>query len=245
MCRRGVWLEDGTYLISRRDSKDKLLALYAANDECVSSFFQRDPVDARKTSTYRNTNSFSCCDGQLYYGYPFCDTLFPVIGTQVTPKFLLDFGKYQVDYSDVVVEDGCLEIEKKVGRKPFIRHLIFHVCPNYLILILLNDKNQISLCFHSLQTHQTMNGVKIVDDMYLKGCMFPLTFKNAPFEVIDGYMYGIMYPVMLLNAYEQFRANLSAVDWRQFAAANPRLVSLFKGLSEEDNPVLLRIKLKE
>lgn len=90
-----------------------------------------------------------------------------------------------------------------------------------------------------------MNGVKIVDDMYLKGCMFPLTFKNAPFEVIDGYMYGIMYPVMLLNAYEQFRANLSAVDWRQFAAANPRLVSLFKGLSEEDNPVLLRIKLKE
>ena len=92
---------------------------------------------------------------------------------KVTPAFYLDFGKYKVDYSEVEPNDGVVAINKKLSRKEYVSLWEFQVCSDFLMLGLgFNEKT--SLCFYSLKTGKIMNGVNIVDDMYLKNNILKL-----------------------------------------------------------------------
>ena len=52
-------------------------------------------------------------------------------------------------------------------------------------------------------------------------------------------------PKVLLDGYEAYRDVLSKERWELFRKKYPRLVEVCEQLNEDDNPVLLKIKLKD
>lgn len=89
-----------------------------------------------------------------------------------------------------------------------------------------------------------MNGVQIVDDMYFKNNAIKLTPKNLPCAIIDGYMYALISPSLLTDLYTNSKQSMSAQEWNSFKQKHATLMGLCESISEEDNPVLLKIKLK-
>ena len=63
---------------------------------------------------------------------------------------------------------------------------------------------------------------------------------------MDGdYLLWPLPAFFLLNGYKQYKAHLSSDEWKLFCEKNRKLVEICESLSEEDNPVLLRIKVKK
>ena len=89
-----------------------------------------------------------------------------------------------------------------------------------------------------------MNGVQIVDDMYFKNNAIKLTPKILPHVIIDGYMYSTISPSLLDELYTNSKNSMSAQEWNSFKQKHAALVDLCENISEEDNPILLKIKLK-
>lgn len=63
--------------------------------------------------------------------------------------------------------------------------------------------------------------------------------------VIDGYLYAPISPTVLINGYTNSKQNMSSKEWNEFRNRHTYLVDICENISEEDNPVLLRIKLKK
>lgn len=242
-----IALTDDYYMMAHTSLRMGLngypLVVFNKKDEEQMKVLERSPIEVGKLGYFHGLNVFSSYNDKYFFNYSFCDTIFSLSNYRAKPLYYLDFGKYKVDYSDVNVDDKLMDIDKKVSRKEYVRLWGFQVRPNYLILSLgFNDK--VSLCFYSLKTGSVMNGVSIMDDMYFKGCVFPLKYRNLPHTMIDYYLFCSVSPSLLLKAYEQSKKNMSSSQWQQFRMENEKLVSLCEQLTEEDNLVLLRIKIK-
>ena len=156
----------------------------------------------------------------------------------------IDKIKYKVDYREVEPTDDMIAIDKKIRNKEYVTLWSFQFYSDLLILGLGFDEKA-SLCFYSLKTGQFMNGIRIMDDMYLKNNSLKLRYTNLPHIVIDGYLYAPISPTTLINGYTNYKQSASSQEWNTFKQEHAFLVDLCESISEEDNPVLLRIKLKK
>lgn len=240
---------DNGYLITHTTlgpKNRKLLVAFTNEDKKIALFFNRSRLEANKLLYFHGLNAFSRCGNQVYFHYSLCDTIYSVASIDhVSPTFYLDFGKYKIDYSDVTDVDKCLDIEKKNSCKDYIRVFGFQVLPNYLVLALGKNGETVSLCFYSFKTNKFMNGINIIDDMYFKGCVFPLRYRNLPISVIDNYLYCSVSSSLLLQAYKKYKESISSGDWNEFKRRYPNIVDICKSISNEDNPILLRVRIKK
>ena len=149
-----------------------------------------------------------------------------------------------MDYREVEPTDDMIAIDKKIRNKEYVTLWSFQFYSDLLILGLGFDEKA-SLCFYSLKTGQFMNGIRIMDDMYLKNNSLKLRYTNLPHIVIDGYLYAPISPTTLINGYTNYKQSASSQEWNTFKQEHAFLVDLCESISEEDNPVLLRIKLKK
>lgn len=241
-----VTFSNGSYIMRYTNlggEANKVLRSFTEEDEEISSFLELSPIEKTKMRYYLNWNAFSSNAGKHYFTYCYCDTIYSLDINKVTPTFYLDFGKYKVDYSEVEPNDGVVAINKKLSRKEYVSLWGFQVCSDFLMLGLgFNGKT--SLCFYSLKTGKIMNGVNIVDDMYFKNNILKLKYTNLPHIVIDDYLYAPISPTVLINGYTNSKQSMSLQEWDDFKQKHAFLVDLCENISEEDNPVLLKIKLK-
>ena len=86
--------------------------------------------------------------------------------------------------------------------------------------------------------------------MYFKGNMIVFN-SGKPGAVLGrlcndgGDLIWPVQPKVLLDGYEAYRDVLSKERWELFRKKFPRLVEVCEQLKDDDNPVLLKIKLKE
>ena len=209
----------------------------------IASLINLSPIEQKITTTFLSYITFSSYAGKHYFAHPHCDTIYSVDAHSATPAYYLDFGKYKVDYSNVKVEDRSVDIIKKLSQKEHAKLGDFQFYSDLLMLNLYFGRTS-SLCFYSLKTGKFMNGVQIVDDMYFKNNAIKLTPKNLPCAIIDGYMYALISPSLLTDLYTNSKQSMSAQEWNSFKQKHATLMGLCESISEEDNPVLLKIKLK-
>lgn len=241
-----VAFPDGSYVLRHTNLMglpNKALYAFTEKDEELSSFLDISPVEKTKLNYFLNWNTFSTYAGKPCFTYSHADTIYSLDADKATPTFCFDFGKYKVDYREVEPTDDMIAIDKKIRNKEYVTLWSFQFYSDLLILGLGFDEKA-SLCFYSLKTGQFMNGMRIVDDMYLKNNTLKLRYTNLPHIVIDGYLYAPISPTTLINGYTNYKQSASSQEWNTFKQEHALLIDLCESISEEDNPVLLRIKLK-
>lgn len=244
-----VVFSDGSYVLRHTNLgglPDKGLYAFTEKDEELTSFLDISPVEKSKLHHFLNWNAFSTHNGKPYFTYSHADTIYSLDVGKATSAFHLDFGKYKVDYSEVDPTDDVIAINNKIANKEYVTLWSFQFYSDMLMLGLgLGLDNKASLCFYSLKTGHFVNGIKIVDDMYFKNNILKLRYTNLPHIVIDGYLYAPISPTVLINGYTNSKQNMSSKEWNEFRNRHTYLVDICENISEEDNPVLLRIKLKK
>ena len=81
--------------------------------------------------------------------------------------------------------------------------------------------------------------------MFFKGFIFLLTSKTEVHNSDNGDILWEVEPSYLIEGYRKYMSNLSEPRRAEFKSKYPDLVKMCTTLKEDDNPVLLRIKVKE
>ena len=81
--------------------------------------------------------------------------------------------------------------------------------------------------------------------MYLQGNIIPITAKRIPHNMDGNDIIWEIDPKILLEGHKQYMKNLSEPKREEFKQKYPEWERICTSLKEEDNPVLLRIKIKQ
>ena len=97
------------------------------------------------------------------------------------------------------------------------------------------------LSLYSKRSKKIMTAKKLVDDMYLKGNVITVTGKRIPHNMDGNDIIWEISPRILMKGYQR----LSATDRETLQQKYPAWDQICSSLKEDDNPVLLRIKVKD
>ena len=100
------------------------------------------------------------------------------------------------------------------------------------------------MSLYSLQTSKVLTGHTIIDDLYFLGNRMVLTHNSIAVNMDKEEILWHVEPDVLLEGYEKSRKSMGESDWNVFCKKHPKLVSVCSMLKADDNPVLLRVKLK-
>jgi len=211
----------------------------------LSHFFKVDKVAEAKLTCQINANAFSVCDEKVYFNYPFCDTIYQIAGQKYSPAYYIDFGNKKHPEGLITEKDGILEIEAKVKRLESVMSLYtYDITPRFVYLGFDDFERNLYMSLYSLQTGKVLTGRTIIDDLYFPGNRMVLTHNNIAVNMDKEELLWHIDPRVLLEGYETTRNSMNKEAWNAFCEKHPRLVSICSKLKEDDNPVLLRVKLK-
>ena len=121
----------------------------------------------------------------------------------------------------------------------------------YFLFTSRDNENKYYLSLYSNQTGNVLSGNQIKDDMYFKGNVIVL-YGGKPGANLrsrlcndGGDLIWPVQPKVLLDGYEAYRKVLTKDKWELFRKKYPRLVEVCEQLKHDDNPILLKIKLKD
>ncbi|MCK9414835.1 MAG: 6-bladed beta-propeller [Prolixibacteraceae bacterium] len=211
----------------------------------LSHFFKVDKVAEAKLTCQINANAFSVCDEKVYFNYPFCDTIYQIAGQKYSPAYYIDFGNKKHPEGLITEKDGILEIEAKVKRLESVMSLYTYDITSRFVYLGFDDfERNVYMSLYSLQTGKVFTGRTIIDDLYFPGNRMVLTHNNIAVNMDKEELLWHIEPRVLLEGYETTRNSINKEAWNAFCEKHPRLVSICSKLKEDDNPVLLRVKLK-
>ena len=228
-------------------SELKMNALTLIDTTCkvLCHFFKVDKVAEAKLTSQINANAFSVCNEKVYFNYPFCDTIYQIAGQKYSPAYYIDFGNKKHPEGLITEKDGILEIEAKVKRLESVMSLYtYDITPRFVYLGFDDFERNVYMSLYSLQTGKVLTGHTIIDDLYFPGNRMVLTHNSIAVNMDKEEILWHVEPDVLLEGYEKSRKSMGENDWNVFCKKHPKLVSVCSMLKADDNPVLLRVKLK-
>lgn len=241
-------LLDGTiflYHFSLREMNMNVLCKLNSDFIVDYSFFKLSKSEVARTCQI-NANAFSVCDEKVYFNYPFCDTIYQIAGQKYSPAYYIDFGNKKHPEGLITEKDGILEIEAKVKRLESVMSLYtYDITPRFVYLGFDDFERNVYMSLYSLQTSKVLTGHTIIDDLYFLGNRMVLTHNSIAVNMDKEELLWHIEPRVLLEGYEATRNSMNKEDWNAFCKKHPRLVSICSKLKEDDNPVLLRVKIKK
>lgn len=86
---------------------------------------------------------------------------------------------------------------------------------------------------------------QIIDDLYFKGNRIKLKPWELPILLNDNTIYYHMEPNKLISLLQEYKNKLNSNEWQIFIKNHSQLIDKISKMKEDDNPVLLAIKLKQ
>ena len=241
--------KDSSYLVYNFGSDRKgFTLLNQMNDEGVveARFFKRKENEVKISSNRINLRSLIFYDNSYYLNYPYKDTIFEIQNENVRPFYYVNYGNKQIpeELFDLSDEHDVM-IKKLSSLDDYIYLTSFGLAKHYLYIGSHNKYYQAYITLYSKNTGKTISARKLEDDMFFKGNIFPLTFRLLPHNSDNGDILWEVEPSYLIEGYRKYMSNLSEPRRAEFKSKYPDLVKMCTTLKEDDNPVLLRIKVKE
>ena len=242
-------IDDTTFLaFAKRTRVNNLMFFYIMNDEgkVENRFFKRKESEARANDYRTNWRGIVSWGDSYYMNYPYTDTIFKVRQEEVSPYYYVDYGNKKIPSDLFKPSDEPKIIEKKFSSLTDYFYInSFGLADHYVYVGSTNKVFQNFLTLYSRKTGRTFSSHRLVDDMYLKGNILPLTAKVIPHNSDNGDILWEVEPNYLIDGYRKYMSNLSEPRRAEFKEKYPDLVRICTSLKEDDNPVLLRIKVKE
>ena len=212
-------------------------------------FFNRGQIEALKCSFLTTWRSFVLADSSYYLKYPFCDTIFSISKdkdlNEITATYSIDYGKKKRPDIKVDLDDNVLTWEKKLNQlDDYLETASIGIGEDFLYLGTTDKRHKGYITLYSFHSKRSVSTQKLIDDLYLKGNIIPITAKCIPHNMDGNDILWEMDPSILLKGYRQYWSNLSEPKRETFKLNYPEWYRICNSLKEDDNPVLLRIKVK-
>jgi len=211
-------------------------------------FFNRGETAAIKCNLLRTWRSFMSTGSYHYLKYPFGDTIFSISQDlkKISPSYYIDYGEKKLSNIEIASDENVLTWEKKLKKlDDYWETASIGVGENFTYLGITDKAFNGYLTLYSHRTKKSFSARKLVDDMYLQGNIIPITAKRIPHNMDGNDIIWEIDPKILLEGHKQYMKNLSEPKREEFKQKYPEWERICTSLKEEDNPVLLRIKIKQ
>mgnify|MGYP003537261506 FL=1 len=245
-----ILFDGGSYSSSKATN---LLFQFDEKDDLQAEFFEIPPLANRITAFFVNPRALTRDEESVYFHFPYNNYIYQINAEtlEYSPRYKVDYGDrtFTWDMFDENVGHVKDWVTQSKNEKNASMCEILSLNDYFLFTSRDNDRNYY-LSLYSNRTGKVLSGNKLKDDMYFKGNVIVLK-GGKPSAVLGrhgndgGDLIWSVQPKVLLDGYEAYRDVLSKERWELFRKKYPRLVEVCEQLNEDDNPVLLKIKLKD
>ena len=238
-----------------------ILALYASPDlfdnnmlSIVSregverNFFNRGKIEAIRCGLLNNWRSLVSTDTCYYLNYAYCDTIFAISQDfkDFSAKYSIDYGKNKLSNIEVHPNEDVSTWRKKLSAVDnYLNAISIGIGDYYLYIGTTNKTYDGYLTLYSLKNKKSITARKLIDDMYLKDMLVPITAKRIPQNMDDNDIIWAIESTILIDGFKQYWSNLSAPRREAFKRDYAEWYRICTSLKEDDNPVLMRIRVKD
>ena len=209
--------------------------------------FKQSNIEAKKSAFLVDARSITTYKSMIYFIYPYCDTIYSIDNKENIKRL------YYIDYGSKKIPDGLIDKKDDVfswEKKLFIFDDYLHasaigVTDNYIYIGSINKSFQALLSLYSKRNQHILTAHTLIDDMFLKGNKLTITARNMAHEIDGNDILWPLDPEYLINGYKHYMSYLSEAGREEFRKKYPGLVKICTTLKEDDNPVILRIKVKD
>jgi len=209
--------------------------------------FKQSNIEAKKSAFLVDARSITTYKSMIYFIYPYCDTIYSIDNKENIKRL------YYIDYGSKKIPDGLIDKKDDVfswEKKLFIFDDYLHasaigVTDNYIYIGSINKSFQALLSLYSKRNQHILTAHTLIDDMFLKGNKLTITARNMAHEIDGNDILWPLDPEYLINGYKHYMSYLSETGREEFRKKYPELVKICTTLKEDDNPVILRIKVKD
>lgn len=217
------------------------------NSQNIHFFAPITDTDFVRVNHHTFTNEFDSYKGEVFYSFPYCDTIFNVTGGYKKPIYYINYKDLKFPVKDVFTKNRRIEdlepFEKEFSKR--LRTDIFQFTNDYLYIGSVDGERHGFISLYSFRSKKTLVAHRIIDDMFFPNNSFVLKPFRLPIEVEGNYLLWFVRPSWLLNGYEAYKNQLNGEEWKAFCSRNPEIIRICEQLDDESNPVLLKIKVKD
>jgi hypothetical protein len=249
---------ESSYLVHQRTLYDKynLLCILDGRDEFGNDFFPVSPSAAVISGMTIDNNALSSYDDDIYFKYPYCDTIYRISKEKdISYAYYVDYGSQKIDsslFEDITdASQASMEMQKIRDRMlpVYARSGGMGINSAFVWVGTYAKKGDKQhggyFSLYSKQTKQVLTGNLIMDDIYMKGVTIKLRVVDFPMYMDEDYLIWPLRSSFLLRGYEAYKKRLTTQQWEAFSKQYSRLVEICSAMKEDDNPLLVRIKLKK
>ena len=226
---------------------NKLLSVIDNNGTIKRKLFMVSKLEANKSSLTIDWRSLSFFESTLYFMYPYGDTIYSIDNKENIKRiYSINFGDKRIPTDLFDVNDDVLSSKKKLSKlEDYMHATAIGYADKYIYIGSYNKVFQGFITLYSKMNKHTLTAHKIVDDMFLKGNVIALKEKRLPHNMDGNDILWPLDPEYLINGYKHYMSYLSDAGREEFRKKYPELVRICTTLKEDDNPVILRIKVKD
>lgn len=222
----------------------KHLLLKINNDGKQDFFFYPGEEGVKKSQFFRTWRALFPTDSCFYLSYPYCDTIYSISSDlkKTAPAYYIDYTPKKLPDIPIEPTDDVLSWEKKLSRlDDYLKTSSFGFGDKFLYIGITDKHYKGYFTLYSKRSKKVFTAKKLVDDMYLKGNVIRVTGKRIPHNMDGDDIIWEVEPSILLDGYQQ----LSTAEQEVLKQKYPAWYKVCSSLKEDDNPILLRIKVKD
>ena len=211
-------------------------------------FFDVGKCRATRSSQSINSNSI-CFHSSVYYvNNIYENEIFAITANhwdEIKPVYRIDYGNKNIDKIKITEDDDYMSwSRKKDAASNYMLIISFGVTDSAVFIGSIDDNRKSYLTFYSPKTKNSFSTHKFVDDMFLKGAIIPITGRRIPHNIDGNDILWEIDPEILMDGFKQYWSNLSTPRREAFKRDYAEWYRICTTLKEDDNPVLMRIKVK-
>ena len=232
-------------------SAENLLYQLDEKDCLQTGFFEVPSLANRISSFFCDAAALTKDDEYVYFHFPYDNYIYRIDAETLDyrPLYKVDYGSKNFTW-DMFDEDGDKSVWSKQCEEATRMSMNEILSLNdYFLFTSVDNEYRGYISLYSTKTGKVLNGNRIKDDMYFKGNVIELNPK--PGMTLDrhcndeGDLIWAIQPSVLLKGIKAYYDVLTPERWNLFCKKYPRLVEVCEQLEDDDNPVLLKIKLKD
>lgn len=232
-------------------SAENLLYQLDEKDSVRTGFFEVPFLANQISSFFCDAAALTKDDEYVYFHFPYDNYIYRIDAETLdySPLYKVDYGNKNFTW-DMFDENGDKKVWSKQADEATKTSMTEILSLNdYFLFASVDNEYRGYISLYSAKTGKVLNGNRIKDDMYFKGNIIDLSPK--PGATLNRHCNDggdLIWPVqlsVLLKGVKAYYDVLTPERWNLFCKKYPRLIEVFEQLKEDDNPVLLKIKLKD
>jgi len=210
-------------------------------------FFKESNLESKKSRFMVEWRSLSPFKSNIYFMYPYCDTLYVIEKNKYIKRlYYIDYRNNKIPANILKTNDDLYSWDKKLLNLGDYMHTTAMGCTDdYIYISSVNKAYQGFFTLYSKKNKHTLTAHTLIDDMFLKGNTISIKGSKNAHDMDNNDILWAIDPEYLINGYKHYMSYLSDAGREEFRKKYPELVRICTTLKEDDNPVILRIKVKD